>query len=245
MIRSRIRWAFVASAATTAIAGALHVRPVVGVFKPLTMGLLAVDVLSKDVLHRHTARPRVDDVLLGAAVGTAMAGDYFMYRDEFEPESTENYDATVDLRTGASMFALTQLSYIGLLARLGARPTPTGWLTRVAAMGESGALVLANQPKLLPALGTYGNLLATMAAFAGSPALGDRPERRRILAGSLLFMLSDSLIMNRRYLLQDNELRGPVEGAVLGTYFAAQALLLGGIADASRHPIKADGPIAG
>ncbi|MBA4025264.1 MAG: hypothetical protein C0482_23160 [Gordonia sp.] len=220
---------FVAATVAVSVAGALRWRPGVAAAKPTALAALAL------TLARGTrGRSAPDNALLAVAVGASAAGDYFMYREEF----ATGPDKDRSLQTGATMFGLAHLAYLGVLTRHGGRPTNRRLLPRLAVMNEVAALLILNQPRMLPILGIYGGTLATMAATAADPVLlrGSGADPTRLLAaGGIVFMASDATLMNRRYLLRDPLLRALAETAVLSTYFVAQMLLLDGMDALSRR----------
>ncbi len=220
---------FVAATVAVSVAGALRWQPGVAAAKPAALAMLAL-TLARGTLGRNAP----DNALLALAVGASAAGDYFMYREEFAtgPEKDRA------LQTGASMFGLAHLAYLGLLARHGGRPTNRRLLPRFAVMNEVAALLILHQPRMLPVLGIYGGTLATMAATAADPVLlrGSSTDPTRLLAaGGVVFMASDATLMNRRYLLRGPLPRALAEATVLSTYFVAQMLLLDGMDALSRR----------
>jgi uncharacterized membrane protein YhhN len=91
------------------------------------------------------------------------------------------------------------------------------------ALGMAAAAAREDRAFALP-VAAYGGTLATMAAAAA--AVDPDRGRGRVLAGALLFLLSDSLLGARTFLLHD---RVPaLEGAVMATYTAAQWCLADG-----------------
>ncbi|HEY9314382.1 lysoplasmalogenase [Williamsia sp.] len=223
------RKVFLAATLAVSAAGAARWRPGVAVAKPAALAALAVGVA-----RGSRQRSGVDNALLTAAITASAAGDYFMYREEFATGAEKDRQ----IQTGATMFGLAHLSYLGLLTRHGAHPSRRRLLTRLGLMNEVSALLAFNAPRLLPVLGTYGASLATMAATAGDPALaGGGPDdpTRKLSAGGITFMASDAILMNRRFLLRDKRLRAVAEATVLVTYFVAQMLLLDGVDGVSRR----------
>lgn len=92
----------------------------------------------------------------------------------------------------------------------------------VVAGREDGAIALP--------VAAYGSTLATMAAAAA--AVDPDRGRGRVLTGALLFLLSDSLLGARTFLVRE---RVPVlEGAVMATYTAAQWCIAEGMAPVRR-----------
>lgn len=223
------RKVFVAATVAVSVAGAARWRPGVAMTKPAALAALAA------TLARGTrARSAADNALLAVALGASAAGDYFMYREEF----TTGPEKDRSLQTGATMFGLAHLAYLGLLTRHGGRPTSRRLLPRCAVMDEVAALLILNQPRMLPILGIYGGTLATMAATAADPALlrgSDTDPTRLLAAGGIVFMASDATLMNRRYLVRGPLPRALAEATVLSTYFVAQMLLLDGMDALSRR----------
>lgn len=231
------RKAFIAAAGAVSAAGALRRRPGVAVAKPAALAALAVTVV-----RGTRQRSAVDNTLFAVAIGASAAGDHFMYREEFATGTEKDRQ----IQTGASMFGVAHLAYLGLATRHGARPTTRRLLPRLTIMNEVAALLIFNQPRLLPVLGIYGGLLSTMAATVADPALVPRPDldqdtgersdpARLLSAGGILFMASDATLINRRFLLYGAVPRAIAEAAVLATYFVAQMLLLDGLDAASRR----------
>lgn len=223
------RKAFAVTTVLVAAAGAVRHRPVVAVVKPAALGMLAITV-ARGTRRRAPA----DNALLAATLIASAAGDYFMYREEF----ADGRGKDRHIQTGATMFGVAHLAYLGLFSRHGARPTRRRLLPRFAVMNEVAALLILNQPRLLPVLGTYGAALSVMAATAADPYLssGTRGDpTRRLATGGILFMLSDAILMNRRYLLRGNLARAMSEATVLSTYFVAQMFLLDGVDSLARR----------
>lgn len=223
------RKAFIAATVAVSAAGAVRWRPGVAVTKPAALAALAITVA-----RGTRQRSAVDNALLGTAVVASAAGDYFMYREEFAtgPEKDRQ------IQTGAAMFGVAHLAYVGVAARHGARPTKKRLLPRFSMMNEVAALLILNQPRLLPVLGIYGGVLSTMAATVADPILKSRNSNdptRLLSAGGIVFMASDAMLMNRRFLLRGEFSRAIAEAAVLSTYFVAQMFLLDGLDAVSRR----------
>lgn len=223
------RKAFIAATVAVSAAGALRRRPGVAVAKPAALAALAVTIA-----RGTRQRSAIDNALLGTAICASAAGDYFMYREEFATGTEKDRQ----IQTGASMFGLAHLAYLGVLTRHGARPSRRRLLPRLSVMNEVAALLILNQPRLLPVLGIYGGVLSTMAATAADPTLisGGRGDPTRLLsAGGIVFMASDATLMNRRFLLRGALPRAVTEAVVLSTYFVAQMFLLDGLDAVSRR----------
>jgi len=138
---------------------------------------------------------------------------------------------------GSGSFAVGHAAYItGFLRNRSAtsRPGPkaVGALWAVTAPGMVfGAY---RQDKVLgPAIAGYSAMLAGTVAAATQldPAL-PKSARRATLFGAGLFMLSDSVLGTRKFLLKNAPAR--VESVVMATYTAAQFLLSEGAARAGR-----------
>ena len=213
------RIAYAATAAAATIAGSVGDRRSAAITKPLPIALLAARVAAG-----ARRRPVADTVALASVVGFSALGDRFMLQEEFEhaPAAKDRF-----LRRGATSFAGAQLSYAVAMWRAGARPTVRSVTPRGGVLAESATVLSRHRPALLPVLGTYGNTLATMSALATDvPA-----PQPRLRAGGWFFLLSDLAIINRRHLVTDPRLRMAGEAWVLASYFTAQYLLIGGLAD--------------
>lgn len=222
--------AYVAAATVATVAGAIGCRPLAAITKPLPIGVLAMMSLGR------APRSRVDTALLAGALAFSAAGDRAMLLEEFTPAERDRPPrpslptalgpADRYLRRGAALFGGAQLCYAGLLWRRGARPVARRLLPRVAALTESASVVAMHRPGLLPVLVPYGNTLALMSALAAD----DPRSAQRLRLGGLLFLASDLSILNRRHLMTGTRVRAVVEYWVLGSYFAAQWLLVANLA---------------
>ncbi|GED98801.1 lysoplasmalogenase [Gordonia crocea] len=206
------------------IAGARSHRRLAGATKPLPMAILAVRTATQPDISP------VDRALTLGAIGFSMAGDYWMFREEFEP--LESPAKNRYLAKGGAFFAGAQVCYQAVFARRGARYSWRGFAPRMALMGEPAAVVAAKAPSVLPVLGPYGALLAGMSTLAGQSG-------RQAAAGGLLFQASDAVIMNRRHLASSPTLRSALEAWVLGSYFGAQYLLVDSLLTAPRSTPQA------
>lgn len=135
---------------------------------------------------------------------------------------------------GLAAFSVAQTSYLASTAHLRDRQLPLG--ANPIAKGALGtALVLApgaaiaaslRDPKLGPAVAGYGVLLGTHAAAAShlDPNRLPARNRRARLLGALSFLLSDTVLGVRSFLVKDDP--PALESAVMATYTAAQFLLV-------------------
>lgn len=144
-------------------------------------------------------------------------------------------DGSSSFLVGSGSFAVGHAAYIsGFLANRSKVPQPGPkavaalWVTTSPGM-IFGASRLDR--KLGPAIAAYSAMLATTLASATQldPAL-PRSARRATLAGAGLFMLSDSILGTRKFLLKNPPPR--LESVVMATYTAAQFLLSEGAARA-------------
>jgi uncharacterized membrane protein YhhN len=137
---------------------------------------------------------------------------------------------------GSGSFAVGHAAYItGFLRNRGTpRPGPKAVAGLWAVTAPGMAFGAYRQEKVLgPAIAGYSAMLAGTVAAATQldPALP--PSARRVtLLGAGLFMLSDSVLGTRKFLLKNAPPR--VESVVMATYTAAQLLLSEGAARAGR-----------
>lgn len=196
--------------------------------KPLIGPALAVRVL-----RRRGNLDAVDTGLLLGSLTAATVGDVFM----IDP------DDDTRLRNGARSFAVMQAGYSAVLARRGARPTVPALVPRLLSWLGAAALLRARARTVAPTLTGYGAVLGTMSTLSADPALAPGARvvagtvvptagaRSRLGVGGLLFLGSDSLIVVRRLFVRGDTGRRVVEGAVLASYVAAQALLVDGMTE--------------
>lgn len=191
------------------------------VTKPLLMPVLAASLATDP---RAAGSPLRTSTLAGEVAG--WGGDVLLLG-----EGTGRFAA------GAGSFGVGHLAYLHGLHRLRERRTPAKESPAVraiagvwAATAPVVAIAAARQERALgPTVLAYSGLLATMTAAA--TRLGnDVPRRARVrtATGAGLFLLSDSLLGARTFLL-----RAPapwVESAVMATYTAGQYLISRGAA---------------
>lgn len=113
--------------------------------------------------------------------------------------------------------------------RQGARVHPG-----VLAIHGAGLVGLASQaarhdPRVLPAAAGYGGLVAMTSVLGTSGVVAAQNKNSRFAAGSVLFLVSDALILLRRMYLQRNLPRAIAEMGVMSTYTVAQRLLVDGL----------------
>ncbi|MET3962785.1 putative membrane protein YhhN [Marmoricola sp. OAE513] len=136
---------------------------------------------------------------------------------------------------GSGSFALGHAAYIsGFLAnrsrtrRPGAKLVVGAWAATMPVMAFKASQL---DRRLGPTIAGYSAMLATTVATATQldPAL-PRSARRLTLAGAAMFMLSDSILGTRKFLLKNPPPR--LESAVMATYTTAQLLMSEGAARA-------------
>ncbi|MET9326904.1 lysoplasmalogenase [Tsukamurella sp. NPDC003166] len=188
--------------------------------KPLLLPTLAASFAADARARRSPLRATT---LAGQAAG--WVGDVALLRDE--PK---------DFALGATAFATGHAAYIsGLLAQR----DPDASLARPALVGAAWAVgaprtLLAayrTAPALAPVLAVYSAILSGTAASA--TVLGPQipaHARRATLAGAGLFLVSDSILGLRKFVLTNPP--AWLEGAVMATYCGAQFLLAEGAARA-------------
>jgi uncharacterized membrane protein YhhN len=109
----------------------------------------------------------------------------------------------------------------GLKAALGM------WVTTAPMMALAAG---RKDPGLRVPVAAYSTILTTM--FATSTMIGPHvpePARRKIMIGTSLFLLSDTLLGAQEFLLSKK--RPAIEAAVMATYAAGQGLIAAGAAD--------------
>lgn len=188
--------------------------------KPLLMPVLAASLATDPRARRSPLRR---STLAGQAAGwvgdTALLGDRPMH-----------------FAFGASAFATGHAAYIsGLVAQRDPDASLAGPSAVAAAWAVGAPRTLAGAyrtaPALAPVLAVYSAVLSGTAAAA--TVLGPQipaDARRATLAGAGLFLLSDSILGLRKFVLADPP--AWMEGAVMATYTAAQFLLAEGAARA-------------
>jgi uncharacterized membrane protein YhhN len=145
---------------------------------------------------------------------------------------------TTPFLAGAGSFGVGHLAYLSgfvrhrstapLTENLGARAVVASWLATAPLMALMAG---RSQRELgLPVFG-YATMLAAVVASANHLGPELSPASRRLTAaGAGLFMLSDTLLGIRKFVVTDSP--AALETAVMGTYTAAQFLLSEGAARA-------------
>jgi len=221
---ARLRAAYVALAATDAVlagtAGAWAHRARF-LTKPLLMPTLAGSLLTSS---RAARSPLRNGTLVAEAFG--WGGDLALLRH-----------GTRAFAAGTGSFGIGHIAYAtGFVRR---RDAATRLATRPATRALAGIWLLSAPPMSLgaartapvlgPAVAAYSALLTTMTATALHADLP--PQARRLTAaGAVLFLVSDTLLGARQFLVEDSPQR--LETVVMATYTAAQLLLAEGAARA-------------
>lgn len=187
--------------------------------KPLLMPTLMASLITNP---KAADSPLRTSTLIAQAGG--WAGDLYLMGD-----------GSSAFLKGSGSFAVGHASYIsGFLANRSKTPRPgpkaVGVLWATTAPGMVfGATRL--DKRLGPAIAGYSGMLAGTVAAATQldPAL-PRTARLSTIAGAALFMLSDSILGTRKFLLKNPPPR--LESAVMASYTSAQFLLSEGAARA-------------
>ncbi len=221
---ARLRAAYVVLAATDAVlagtAGTWAHRARF-VSKPLLMPALAGSLLTS---RRAARSPLRNGTLVAEAFG--WVGDLALLRH-----------GTRAFAAGAGSFGVGHVAYaagfvrrrdpaVSLAGQPASRALAAVWVLSAPAMSLGAA---RTAPALGPAVAAYSALLTAMTATAlqvdAPPA-----SRRLTAAGAVLFLVSDTLLGARTFLVADSPQR--LETVVMATYTAAQLLLAEGAARA-------------
>lgn len=134
---------------------------------------------------------------------------------------------------GIAAFALGHLAYVVLFRSFGGDPALTnGWqvggAAGIVALSSGMAFVLWSRsgPLRWPVLG----YIAIIAAMGISALSVPAPFAGAVIAGALLFMLSDSLIATERFVIQGRAAPRWISPAIWSTYWLAQVLFCVGVA---------------
>lgn len=199
------------AAALSVASGAESLVTLHRIFKPLVL-LIALLVVARARGARTTGQPQL---LLLAGLACSLIGDCFlMFPGFFIP--------------GLVSFLIAHLFYIALF-RQGV-PWFASRRALVATLGIGIAIYAYLFPAMAPvlriAVGAYVVVIALMAAQAiGRATMLRDPPSVAVAVGACFFMLSDAL-------LAINKFSSPLPMAqfwVLGTYYAAQILIVGGM----------------
>lgn len=209
----------VVAAADTVLAAFPSRRRIRWLTKPLLMPTLAVKLADGD------DDPAVRRVLL--ALGLCWAGDLALLAPGRRA-----------FLGGLGSFLAAHLAYVAAFRGLSSRG-PLGTAAGRAAVGlgvvAAPTMALAarrTDPRLAAPVAAYGIVLAAMVA--ASAAVPVERGRARILTGTSLFLLSDTLLGVQKFLLSD---RSPLlESAVMATYTAGQWRICDGVTGRGAGP---------
>ncbi|PWJ24776.1 YhhN-like protein [Branchiibius hedensis] len=200
---------YVPLAVATAAAGALGRRPLLVVAKSALVPTLQAGAW---------LRGSRDPILFGATSAGWLGDVILLPRPHTQPADAERRQ----LRCGAIAFGLQQIGYVTLMARAGVRPRPRRVVAVLPWLGGLSVLDTVTGAGSAPdaIITAYGVLLGGMAIMAwSSPSTA-------MQTGGVLFLASDSMILIREKVLSATMARAATEAFVLGTYAAAQALLI-------------------
>lgn len=189
----------------------------------LTKPLLMPTLMASLITNPKAANSPLRTSTLAAQVG-GWGGDLALMGD-----GPENFVA------GSGSFAVGHAAYIsGFLANRSttSRPGPKAIAALWATTGPAMAFNASRQDKRLgPTIAGYSAMLASTVAASTQldPAI-PRSARRLTFLGAATFMLSDSILGTRKFLLKDPPPR--LESAVMATYTTAQFLISEGAARA-------------
>ena len=216
------RLLFAASSTIATAAAATERHRLLRVFKPL------IGVSPGGSPGRGLGRPQATGYVpfLGAVAGFT-CGDVILQ----SPQAL-GHDAKAcgnSLNAAALAFGVAHVCYQVCAWRQGARMHPG-----LLAVHGAGLVGLASQaarhdPRVLPAAAGYGGLVALTSVLGTSGLLGGQDKNTRFAAGSMLFLVSDALILLRRMYLQRRFPRAVAEIGVMSTYTLAQRLLVDGL----------------
>jgi uncharacterized membrane protein YhhN len=180
------------------------------------------------LVARSLSQPSVPGARwLVAAQALSWTGDVALLRRERSP-----------FLVGLASFLAAQVAYGSACrsrssCRVLASPWRRGLVAAGSLLGSAMAVAAAREDRVvaLP-VAAYGATLATTLAAA---AAVDRDRgRARLVVGASLFLLSDTLIGVRRFMLRDRT--DALETAVMVTYAAAQLCISDGMLRGSSRP---------
>ena len=202
------------AAADTALAGSARLRSLRLLTKPLLMPTLAATLWTAD-----RDDPSVRRTL--AAQALCWGGDVALMGPGRRP-----------FLAGLGSFLAAHLAYVSAFRRRTTTPllgTTSGRTALVAGAVLAPSMGLAawrRDSRLAAPVAAYGVVLTTMVA--ASAAVPAERGRRRILAGTTLFLLSDTLIGLQKFVMTERS--ATLESAVMATYTAGQWLISEGVA---------------
>ena len=222
-IFSQPEWLLFAASSTIATAAAASERHrLLRVFKPL----IGVS-LAGTVVRGWRRRQATDNVLLLGAVAGSTCGDVILQIPKALGEDAKASGNS--LNSAALAFGVAHVCYQVTALRQGARAHPGMLAVHGAGLVGLASQAARHDPRVLPAAAGYGGLVAMTSVLGTSGLLAARNKNSRFAAGSVLFLVSDALILLRRMYLQRNLPRAIAEVGVMSTYTVAQRLLVDGL----------------
>ncbi|MDK8546030.1 lysoplasmalogenase [Corynebacterium pseudodiphtheriticum] len=222
-IFSQPEWLLFAASSTIATAAAASERHrLLRVFKPL----IGVS-LAGTVVRGWRRRQATDNVLLLGAVAGSTCGDVILQSPKALGEDAKASGNS--LNSAALAFGVAHVCYQVTALRQGARAHPGMLAVHGAGLVGLASQAARHDPRVLPAAAGYGGLVAMTSVLGTSGVLVAQNKNSRFAAGSVLFLVSDALILLRRMYLQRNLPRAIAEVGVMSTYTVAQRLLVDGL----------------
>lgn len=216
------RLLFAASSTIATAAAASERHGLLRVFKPL----IGVS-LAGTVVRGWRRRQATDNVLLLGAVAGSTCGDVVLQSPKALGEDAKASGNS--LNSAALAFGVAHVCYQVTAWRQGARAHPGMLAVHGAGLGGLASQAARHDPRVLPAAAGYGGLVAMTSVLGTSGLLAARNKNSRFAAGSVLFLVSDALILLRRMYLQRNLPRAIAEVGVMSTYTVAQRSLVDGL----------------
>lgn len=215
----RVLFAASSTIATTAATAEQHA--VLRVFKPL----IGVS-LAGTVARGWRRRQAMDNALLLGAVAGSTCGDVILQSPQALGEDAKASGKS--LNAAAVAFGIAHVCYQATAWRQGARVHPGVLTVHGAGLVGLASQAARHDPRVLPAAAGYGGLVA-LTSVLGTSSLLSKPKNGRFAAGSVLFLVSDALILLRRMYLRGALPRAVAEAGVMSTYTIAQRLLVDGL----------------
>lgn len=216
------RLLFAASSTVATAAAAAERHRLLRVFKPL----IGVS-LAGTVARGWRRRQATDNALLLGAVAGSTCGDVILQSSKALGEDAKASGNS--LNSAALAFGVAHVCYQVSAWRQGARAHPGMLAVHGAGLVGLASQAARHDPRVLPAAAGYGGLVAMTSVLGTSGLLAARNKNFRFAAGSVLFLVSDALILLRRMYLQRRFPRAVAEIGVMSTYTVAQRLLVDGL----------------
>lgn len=212
------RLLFAASSTIATAAAATERHRLLRVFKPL-IGVSLAGTAARGWRRRQAT----DNVLLLGAVAGSTCGDVILQSPKALGDDAKASGNS--LNSAALAFGVAHVCYQVRAWRQGARVHPGVLAIHGAGLAGLASQAARHDPRVLPAAAGYGGLVA-LTSVLGTSSLLSKPKNGRFAAGSVLFLVSDALILLRRMYLQRRFPRAVAEIGVMSTYTVAQRLLV-------------------